>query len=402
MKKVTFVDHDCGITGSTVSLKYIIDFFVKAGMSVDVITAKPEHLLTVFSDLGARCFPVAKSKCEPLFLDLHFSSALVLFSRNGLGAIKTQIMSLLNGIGLGSRILKATRPDLVYLNEYVSLHVGFAAKLLRIPVVMHVRSRFTSGTVGIRPFFLRHAARRICDGIIAITKIEAEQFMYADSDAISVIGEFLDDNNFSPSSDAKALRKTFNIPDGPLIVSMLGGIVDFKGTYEYLQAAQMILSKRSDIVFVVAGPEGRSEDYVRKCREFPSLHGGQKNVFFLNTINNPKELLSISDILVSPTLVTHFSRPVLEAWALKKAVIATNTAHLRNLINDGVNGLLVKTGSATEMAQAVEKLFAEPDLRKELGQNGYTKAKLEFDSKRNIGKIFELCQKIAESRNKIT
>ena len=397
MKKVVFIDHECGSSGSTISLKYIIAYFIQAGISVSVITPKPPKLQKIFSDLGAACFPVENSKYEPLFLDLHFSSGLSFFSKSGLRAVKKQFFSMISGISLVHKMLRTVKPDLIYINEYVSIHAGIAAKLLRIPVVMHVRSLYAAGTLGIRAFFLRKTAKYICNAIIAITGIEAGQFKNISAKKINIIGEFLDESNFAEASDVRPLRHNFHIIDNSPVVVMLGGIIDFKGTYPFLQAAEIVLSKKTDIVFIIAGLEAGPEEFIMQCKSFPSSHNLQKNIFFLNVIPNPIDLLSIADILVSPTLLTHFSRPVIEAWALKKAVIATETLHSKNLISHGENGFLIKIGDTVALAQAVEILLNDPDLRRKLGEAGHAKARKEFDSVKNTGRIFEICQSASTS-----
>jgi glycosyltransferase involved in cell wall biosynthesis len=390
VNKVVFIDHDDGLSGSTVSLKYIINYFKKAGTEVYVITPKHEHLQKIYCDLGAQCFQLTgrKNTRKPLFLHLHFTADPSAFS---LRWVVLQMIDFFEGIFRVFRLLRTIKPDLLYINEYVSIHLALSAKLLRIPVALHVRSRFTKGSFGIRPLLINFIARHACDRIIAITEIEAKQFVPLIGNRISVVNEFLDDSNFSALPDVLTLRKTFTIPDGFAIVTMLGGVCPIKGTYEFIQAAQIVLQKKKNVLFAIAGPEIGPTTYIQNCKSQPASSQMQEHFLFLNLIKNPINLLAITDILVSPTIETHFSRPIIEAWAQKKAVIATDTPHSKSLVSHNVNGLLVKTGDAVEMALAIERLLQNPGFRQQLGESGYRKAASEFDCRENIGKIFSLC-----------
>ena len=155
MKKVMFVDHDSHHSGSTVSLEYILAYFVKKEYKVSLLTAKPLALKAAYSENGISFQSIGKFRINPLFLDLHITSPKADFSLISVKRFLAFILQIFFGILIGLWHFFRAKPDLVYINEYVSLHLGIAAKILGIPVIMHVRSCFTLGHLGIRPYLIR-------------------------------------------------------------------------------------------------------------------------------------------------------------------------------------------------------------------------------------------------------
>jgi glycosyltransferase involved in cell wall biosynthesis len=63
-------------------------------------------------------------------------------------------------------------------------------------------------------------------------------------------------------------------------------------------------------------------------------------------------------------------RSLVEAMALKKPVVATRTGGIPDLVNDGVNGLLVPPSDASALAEAILMLADRPDEMEKMGQMG--------------------------------
>ena len=70
---------------------------------------------------------------------------------------------------------------------------------------------------------------------------------------------------------------------------------------------------------------------------------------------------------------------VLEAMACGRAVVASNIPGIKDIINDGVNGLLARPGDVRGLARAIAKLVQDEELRKSLSENARAKAVREHD-----------------------
>ncbi len=97
-------------------------------------------------------------------------------------------------------------------------------------------------------------------------------------------------------------------------------------------------------------------------------------------------LLHDSTFLISPFVIEHFSRPIIEAFANMKPVIATNIEGMNEIVDDNVDGLLVDRNKPRSLAKAINYLNANPELIRQMGVNGYEKAKKIF-SPNNVADI---------------
>ncbi len=112
----------------------------------------------------------------------------------------------------------------------------------------------------------------------------------------------------------------------------------------------------------------------------------ERNITFLPYVSHDKipSLISTSSVVVVPSIWPEpLSRVILETFALKKPVIATDTGGSPEIVEDGINGFLIKPKSASAIQKAVKKMQkigkAERD---QMGLNGFQKVKKEHNPKR--------------------
>jgi len=101
--------------------------------------------------------------------------------------------------------------------------------------------------------------------------------------------------------------------------------------------------------------------------------------------------------LVSPFTVTHFSRPIIEAFGRRKPVIGTRLEGIEEMIEDGKNGILVEAGDAKTLSDAINFLCKNPEISKKMGDHGYEVAKNKY-SQKNIRYITEIYENLLEGK----
>jgi glycosyltransferase involved in cell wall biosynthesis len=398
LKRILFVDHDFGFSGATVSLEYLVSFFIKSGVQVFILTPKSDADQRRFITGGAHCISCLVANRQFLRLGLHFTDKIQSLSPKGIVFLLKEAGRVLLGTIISISAILKVRPDLVYVNEYVSLQASIAARLCRVRSVIHVRSPFLVGTFGIRRRLLSFVLLKCCDIIFAITEIESRQIERGRSNrtSIIVVPEFLGENNFQPRADIAALQSRFKLPQDKRIILLLGGIYKIKGTLDFLLSARKVLVKTSNAYFVIAGKEFTIDpEYYHECKRIAGLPEFDSNLAMLGEIQDQIDLIASCNVLVSSNTETHFSRPIIEAWAQKKPVVATDMAHNVALVDNEVNGLIVKTGNHQEMATAICNLIDDDSLAKRLGNNGYDKSRNQFESSSNVRRIFISCQELS-------
>jgi glycosyltransferase involved in cell wall biosynthesis len=137
------------------------------------------------------------------------------------------------------------------------------------------------------------------------------------------------------------------------------------------------LLKGENIKLLVVG-DGPERAGLEKLSRDLGVEGA---IDFLGARNDVDDLLSITDIFI---LSTHWEgQPlvVLEAWAHKNPVIASNVHGVRDLIEDGENGLLFEHGNPKALSEKIKLVLRNGRLGIKLGENGYGTVKSKYTSK---------------------
>ena len=175
----------------------------------------------------------------------------------------------------------------------------------------------------------------------------------------------VDANKFSPSVARGSLRSLCNLSPDHILILCPRRLVPKNGV-EYLIESLPLIRQRFDktaLVIVGDGPERQ------KLEARVAELGLQNSVIFLGGQDNDKlpAFYADADIVAIPSLKEATSIAGLEAMASARAVVATNVGGLPEIIEDGVNGLLVPPRDPEALALAITRLIETPELRKQLG-----------------------------------
>jgi len=160
---------------------------------------------------------------------------------------------------------------------------------------------------------------------------------------------------FQPRSfvDSDALRLLF-----------VGTWLDRKGVFYLVESFAQLAPRRPQLSLTVAGCT-LPEEEVRA--RFPAdLHERLKVLPSVNREAMP-DLYATHDIFVFPSLVEGMPLTLLEAMASAMPVVTTNTCGMADIVENGVNGILVPPADSVQIAAAVESLCNSRELRRKLG-----------------------------------
>jgi glycosyltransferase involved in cell wall biosynthesis len=398
--RVLFVDEDQERNGTTVSLEYIVRGFVGAGYEASVLTWKIEDWTKAELAKSATLFDCRFGPFTRIVLCMHFLYNAPVFSLAGMKNVIKDLAKFVIGFLVVLRMIRRVKPDLVYVNEYSVVQASLAARLLRVPSVIHIRSQMLTGTFGLRAWCVKRMVLACNDAVFAITKREAEQLSAkpGEKDKVHVIGEFMpvrtDQHVTLPD-----LRAQLNLPPDKKLVTMVGGIAPVKGTMEFLLAGADVLDRCPSAFVVLAGGKRNPTDamgrsYLEEClRKIEELKA-RGRFAYVGELTAALGLIAGSDALASTSTLPHFPRPVIEAWGCGKPVVAFRSGHTEDLITDGVDGLMVRCGDTKGLADAIVRLLDSADLCRRLGNAGLAKVQKEFDADKNIAEIIrysEIC-----------
>ncbi len=163
-------------------------------------------------------------------------------------------------------------------------------------------------------------------------------------------------------------------------VGIIGRLTPLKGHLYFIKAMAKVAAEFPAVKIWIVGDAPSSKDaYKEQLRVLVKRLGLEANTQFLGTQKNIPEILSQLDLLVlSTTTQEAFGRVVIEAQAAGVPVVATSVGGVVDIIEDGVNGLLVPPADPQLMAEAVIKLLRDRDLAADMAEEAYKKVKEKY------------------------
>ena len=155
----------------------------------------------------------------------------------------------------------------------------------------------------------------------------------------------------------------------------IGRVMKDKGIDHYLEAAKTISSTSNlKVKFYICGScDDAYEEIINKYHEAGL-------VTYLGRVENIQEIYKISNCTILPSYHEGLSNVLLESAASARPVITTDINGCKEVVEDGVTGLLIEPRSTNALLAAIRKFLCLTDEQKqEMGKNGRLKVEKEFD-----------------------
>jgi glycosyltransferase involved in cell wall biosynthesis len=165
----------------------------------------------------------------------------------------------------------------------------------------------------------------------------------------------------------------------PVSVLYLGRLVEEKGVHHLVRA---FASLRQDVRLWIAGPGDGRDTYAQHVR---TLAAGDSRVQFLGALDAQERDRRLAEctLFVLPSELEGMSLAILEAMAAGRAVLASDIAENRWLLNSGGDGttagFLFRSGDAHDLACRMNEILSRPDLLREAGDAGRKRVRQLFD-----------------------
>jgi glycosyltransferase involved in cell wall biosynthesis len=199
---------------------------------------------------------------------------------------------------------------------------------------------------------------RKTDRLIATSRqsaIEAHRQGFSDAQ-ITMIPNGVDTRRFKPSGRSEHSRSR---------IICVGRLVKVKGIDVLIDAFSQLKREGTcgHLDIVGAGPE--HDTLLKKAVDM----GCAEEVIFHGEVADVESFFDTSCVFVQPSLAEGMSNVLLEAMACGLPVVATRAGAATDIIQDSVNGLLVDTGSAGGIRDAVRKIVCDEEFAQALGSN---------------------------------
>ncbi len=213
----------------------------------------------------------------------------------------------------------------------------------------------------------RLVARRATDRVISVSSEMSRQLaLRIDPRRIVTIPNGIDLEVVRSRFAAREAKERLGIPAESPVIGTAGRLEPVKRLDIFLRAAAAIRGERPATRFVIAG-EGREAAHLKALAE--SL-GIAENVQFLGHRDDIHDVVRAFDLLVLSSDHEGLPMILLEALCLGVAVVARAVGGIPDVIQDGVNGLLVDSADPRSLAQACLRALSDRALCERLAEAG--------------------------------
>jgi glycosyltransferase involved in cell wall biosynthesis len=287
--------------------------------------------------------------------------------------------------------------DILHAHKFGSnLWAAILGRLAAVPVVIANEHTWSYEGKPLRRFLDRELISRAADVFVAVSEQDRQRMIEIEGiepDAIRVLPiapwAF---GLHSPSNNSFDLRKQLQIPADAPVVGAVGGLRSQKA-YEVLVEASATLAAEFPglkVLIVGSGPEET------RLRNLGSQLGLDQTVSLLgrwDAAKIPEFLLSI-DIAVNCSDYEGTPASIVEFMAAGLPVVATRVGGTADVVEHGVNGLLVARRDVGGLAGAIAGLLRDPERRRRMGELGRDRQRREFDVSVLVRRVEDLYESL--------
>ncbi|GJQ57862.1 MAG: glycosyltransferase family 1 protein [Candidatus Scalindua sp. AMX11] len=177
-------------------------------------------------------------------------------------------------------------------------------------------------------------------------------------------------------------------------VGIIANLQTVKGHEDFIHMASMLIRRGHDVVFDIIGGDihqsGREEHLKRLSRDL----GIAKRIYFHGNIKDVYATIQELDVAVCASHVEPFGRCIIEAMACGTAIVATHVGGIPEIVTNNENGLLVPPKKPESLANAVEFLLENREVRDQMALNGRDSVEKLFSKEAHVSAITDIYGKI--------
>lgn len=293
--------------------------------------------------------------------------------------------------------LRREKIDILQTHLYEASLVGMiAAKFARTPIRILTRHHLDQNhQIGNRMSLAidRWEARTV-DEIVVLSNA-VKDFMTSvegiNADKITVIHQGFDFDTFSATNDdAQRIRREFGLKDRDFVIATIGNFTSTKGHRFLISAAKGLLEQIPDLKLMFIG-DGGDIDSVRN--QIDNAHLNEKVIFagFRSDVN---ACMKAANLVVHPSLSEAFCQVLIETMSVGTPIISTDVGGAKEVITDGVNGILIPPADVEAIKSAILYLYKNRDDAKKIALAGQQSVRNTFTVDKMVEKQIAVYERL--------
>lgn len=255
------------------------------------------------------------------------------------------------------KILKQEKPDILHCHLFHANLVGrIIGKIVKVPYII---STIHSDNIGSR---FRYFFLKITDFLNDITVVVSnkvkqgllERKIIAER-KIKVIYNGVEEPDLTiTENDVENKKRELKIENNYPIILSVGRLHSVKGHIYLVKAMKEIIDKYPRAKLILIGDGEERQRLEREAKELEI----EDNILFLGEIKAEDIYYRLANIYVQPSLVEGFGITLVDAMKNNCFIIATNVGGIPEIIQDGVNGLLIESSSVDSLIFSIQKVLS--------------------------------------------
>ena len=386
--RVAYLAHTSALSGAELALLHVLPGVTR---HVDVVV--------VLAEDGPLADRLAGVGVETLVLPLREDVRTVHRDAVTLRGTARQLVELGRHVLALRRLLRARRVDVVHCNSLKSsFYGGLAGRLAGVAVVWHLRDRIDTDSMPPRAVRLVRAAARVLPDVVVANSRATLTTVFPHDGGPRWLPRrtVVLDGVEGPGPRPVPVPVT----PGP-VVGMVGRLAPGKGQDLFLRAFAAAFAGTSARAVVVGSAMFGEDAYAATLSPLCERLGIAGQVEFRGFREDVWAELARMDVLVHcSTSPEPFGQVVVEGMAAGLCVLAADEGGPREIVRDGVDGLLVPPRDVDALAAAMASCVADPALRARLGRAARQRAQ-EFSVGASAGGLVDVYERLAPAHRRV-
>jgi glycosyltransferase involved in cell wall biosynthesis len=302
-------------------------------------------------------------------------------------------------------IIREGNYDLVHTHNPKDGVMGRAAAWkLKVPAIVHTCNGFyfSHRSPALKKWLVLRAERfasRRCHRIVFVNSedlaLAATKKLVGPGKA-KLIYNGVDRSRFRPGEEP-ALREELSIPTNAVVLGYIGEIRKERNLEIMVKAAARLSAKYPQIYLVMVGDYSIEPREPERLLKTASQLGLEGRIIFTGYRFDPERFYRIFDVYVLPSSREGFGVTLIEAMASGTPLVACRVRGPRDIVSDGMDGILVADRDPAELADALSFLLDTPEAVQRYTRKAMEKVARDFDHKRMRSRLLSLYRQLTRA-----
>ncbi|WP_313803785.1 glycosyltransferase [Flavobacterium sp.] len=289
------------------------------------------------------------------------------------------------------KVIADFRPDIIHgaVFEGVSMAAvnGFLKK------VPHIVIEETSDPIhrNWKANFLLRIFSFVSDKVVGVSQATCDYLTYKakiNPKKIKLINNGVKEPRAVLETEKIALKKELHIAENDFVIGSVGRMIDDnnKRFSDLIKAVSLLFEKGLPVKLLLVG-EGKERPKYEKLAEDLGI---SSQVIFAKYQNDVAKYYSIMDVFSLVSANESFGLVLAEAMYCRLPIVATRVGGMQYIVDENITGFLVEKFNVMAIADALETIYKNQELRTAFGENGYSRVVKEFSETVYVNKIEQL------------